>query len=300
MSSDSEDSSSGEDVPLAALGGKHLRPPGINSDESSSEEEAEFDENAEEEEEEPSSEEDNDDDFIADESDEEEELQGAESESESESDSDDDVPLASLKSPRGKKAAAGKKKEKKPAAKKKTAAKPKKKAAAKTKKAAAKKANGSKQSAASSSSEPTNASGHLYAKSDKGRLIQAVLCRWWYVVTWPDPAALPPVPRHYDALDGFPGVYVCTSGDDVGKLTDHRDPATCPSFANFAKKTSDELVEMLVEAITNQKEQLIAAEGEDTDTEKELDELEKWARRLNTAKADRQAEKVLKAAKLAL
>eukprot|EP00566_Odontella_aurita_P020154 CAMPEP_0113534294 /NCGR_PEP_ID=MMETSP0015_2-20120614/5084_1 /TAXON_ID=2838 /ORGANISM="Odontella" /LENGTH=298 /DNA_ID=CAMNT_0000433449 /DNA_START=148 /DNA_END=1044 /DNA_ORIENTATION=+ /assembly_acc=CAM_ASM_000160 len=298
MSSDSEDSSSGEDVPLAALGGKHLRPPGINSDESSSsEDEAEFDENAEEEEEPSSEEENDDDDFIAEDSEEEEEVEG--DEEESESDSDDDVPLASLKSPKGKKAAAGKKQAKKPAAKKKTAAKPKKKAAAKTKKAAA--AEKKKQAPASSSSgEPTTASGHLYAKSEKGKLIQAVLCRWWYVVTWPDPLNLPALPRHYDALDGFPGVYVCTSGDDVGKIIDHRDPSTCPSFANFAKKGSEELVEMLMEAITKQKEQLIAAEGEDTDTEGDLDELELWARRLNTTKADKQAEKVLKAAKIVI
>lgn len=296
MSSDSEESTSGEDVPLAALGGKHLRPPGINSDESSSEEEeAEFDENAEEEEE-SSEEENDDDDFIADDDEEEEEEDDDDDE---ESDSEDDVPLASLKSPaKGKKAAAGKRNEKKPAAKKKTAAKPKKKAAAKTKK----KANGSKQVAAnsSSSSEPTTASGHMYAKSDKGKLIQSVLCRWWYVVTWPDLAAIPPVPRHYDALDGFPGVYVCTSGDDVGKILDHRDPATCPCFSNFAKKTSEELVEMLVTAIANQKEQLIDAEGEGTATERELDQLERWARKLDTAKADREAGRVLKAAKMVI
>jgi len=91
-------------------------------------------------------------------------------------------------------------------------------------------------------------------------------------------------------------VYVTTSGDDVGKIIDYRDHDTCPNFANYAKKGSEELVELLLKAIGRQREELIANEGEGTNVEKDLAKLEKWANKINPKTADKEADKVLKAA----
>lgn len=118
---------------------------------------------------------------------------------------------------------------------------------------------------------------------------------------WPDPAAIPAQPpKHYDPLDGFPGVYVCTEGDDVGAIKDFRDKGTCPSFINMAKKSSEELQTLLIKALKEQQRQLIEAEGTGTETQKELENLIKWANKIKPSAADKAAEKVLKAAKLSL
>jgi len=141
----------------------------------------------------------------------------------------------------------------------------------------------------------------MYPQCDKGRLIQSLLARWWYAYEWPDPKALPEsTPKGYDALDGFPGVFICTQGSDVGKFLDKRDHTKSPSFKNFSKKNSAELKEMLLSAIEKQMKVLLEHEGGGTDTEKGLKVLEKWATKLNCAKADKEAVKVLKAKKLVL
>lgn len=151
----------------------------------------------------------------------------------------------------------------------------------------------------SSSSNFVCASSELYTKCEKGKLISEFLRRWWYAMTWPDPKDLPKTtPENCDAMDGFPGVYVVTSGDEVGKILDLRDKKTCPNFINMVQKSSGELRQLLLKAIAEQKRILIENEGEDTQTEKDLKRLEKWAQRVNASKADTDAEKVLKAAGL--
>jgi len=128
-----------------------------------------------------------------------------------------------------------------------------------------------------------------------------LLCRWWYAYTWPDPSSLPEeTPKNFDKLDGFPGVYVCTSGDDVGKIKDFRESTKCPNFKNFARKSSEELRELLLIALKTQREALIKAEGPGTSTEKHLNTLEKWATKINVNKAEKDAMKVLKVAKLSI
>jgi len=146
-----------------------------------------------------------------------------------------------------------------------------------------------------------SASSELYSKSVKGKILQAVLCRWWYALTWPDPKCIPACPPdNYDALDGFPGVYICFYGDDVGKILDLREKKTCPNFDNFSRKGSEELRDILLKAIQNQRKALISIEGEGTDTETELNVLEKWAKKINITKADKEANKVMKAAGFSL
>jgi hypothetical protein len=145
------------------------------------------------------------------------------------------------------------------------------------------------------------ASSELYAKCDKGKLISEFLRRWWYAMTWPNPKDLPETtPENCDAMDGFPGVYVVTSGEEVGKILDLRDKKTCPNFINMVQKSSEELKELLLKAITEQKRILMENEGEGTETEKDLKTLEKWVHKVNASKADKDAEKVLKAAGLKL
>jgi hypothetical protein len=214
--------------------------------------------------------------------------------------SDDDIPLAALKgSPKKKKVEAPK--TKKPPAKKATKTK-----ATIKKKAVKKKATAVKSISTSSSSGGSDsyqsASAALYGTGcAKGMLIQRLLCRWWYAITWPNPKALPEQPpAHYDPLEGFPGVYVCTEGDDVGKIKDVRDQSASPSFLTFAKKSSEELQTLLVKAISAQRLQLIEAEGKATETEKELNQMLKWCQKLKPATADKEAAKVLKASKLSL
>ena len=50
----------------------------------------------------------------------------------------------------------------------------------------------------------------FYENSLKGKLVQCLLRRWWYAYEWPEPKDIPPVPTGYQALDGFPGVFIST------------------------------------------------------------------------------------------
>ena len=210
-------------------------------------------------------------------------------------DSDDDVPLAQLKSPKKAptpKTTATKKKAKVPVAKKKS--KSKVKTVKKPKKSATPKPS-------KSSANRPNLPNFALDKCDKGLLVQRVLCRWWYAVTWPDPDSLPTViPQKYDAPNGMNGIYICTSGPKTGKIKDLRDKTTAPCFKNYCRKPSEELRKILLRAIENQRKELIKHEGADTDTEKELRVIEKWALKLNAAKCDREAERALKAAGIKL
>lgn len=203
---------------------------------------------------------------------------------------EDDIPLAALKSPS-------------PAKKKKTTA-TKAKAKAKPPAKKAKTSTSGTKSASSNESgkEYSSPSFALYGtESIKGKLIQNLLRRWWYAITWPEPSSIPKEPpANYDAMDGFPGVFICTQGEEVGTIKDFRDKAMSPNFNNLAKKTSEELKELLVKAINEQKKQLIASEGTGTGTEKELNTLLKWVAKINAKKADKEAEKVFKAHKFSI
>lgn len=153
-------------------------------------------------------------------------------------------------------------------------------------------------SKSSSSNQLITASSELYEKCDKGKVIKELLCRWWYTIEWPKPENLPDKPaENYDALDGFPGVYICTSGHEVGHISDVRDKDTCPNFKNFSMKSAKELIDLLIDAIMKQKEILIKLEGNDTQTEKDLVALNKWALRLKPEKVDKDANKIMTAYK---
>jgi hypothetical protein len=223
-----------------------------------------------------------------------------EEDDEDESADDDDMPLMSLKSPVKKSAstkiettkAKGPVKKKTKTTKKKVSKKEASPAASKT----------TTSGTPSASNDYKSPSFALYGtESTKGLLIQRLLCRWWYAITWPDPADIPnKPPPNCDAMDGFPGVYVCTQGEEVGTIKDFRNKAKAPNFNNFAKMASEELRDLLMKAITEQRRQLLQTDGPGTTTEKDLNAMLKWAEKLNTGKADKEAETILKANKLKL
>lgn len=305
-------SDSDSDVPLALLAAKKKKkasaasaPPADDPEEDESSEEEEFGDGDD----------DDDDDFEEDGDDDEEEEEEEVDAKYYSSDSSEDVPLSKLKSPKkaAAKSPAKKKAAKSPAkkapakkttkAKTKTDTKTKKKAAAKKKSASSGKKSPVPSGKSSSSANRPNLPSFALNDNelDKGLLIQRFLCRWWYAVEWPDPSALPASPPSgYDALNGFPGVYICTKGASIGKIVDKRDKSTAPSFANYARKSSEELQSLLLKALAKQKAQLIEAEGPGTDTEKELDKMEKWTRKLNCKKLDKEAATALKAAGISL
>jgi len=61
-----------------------------------------------------------------------------------------------------------------------------------------------------------------------------------------------------------------------------------------------ELKETLTRAIDEQLKILVEHQGKGTDTEKQLKVLKTWAVKVNASKADKQAEKILKAKRLML
>jgi len=281
MSSEESDSSSDEDMPLSSLvknsrSSSRASRGSYKEESAEEEEELEFDDGVESDE--------GDDDDDGESSDDDAPLSEFKSPKANGESSDDDAPLSEFKSPKAK-TAAKKKATKKKATKKKAT----KKKSTPKKKTVVKKFESSTKAMISRSSE-------LYLNAKKGKLISELLSRWWYTITWPEPESLPEsVPVNCDAMDGFKGVYVTTSGEDVGKILDMRNKDTCPNFINMAKKDSAELQELLLKAIAEQRRQLIEADGEGTQTEKDLGMLEKWAKKVNPKTADKEAIKVLKA-----
>ncbi|KAG5191702.1 hypothetical protein JKP88DRAFT_204655 [Tribonema minus] len=211
-----------------------------------------------------------------------------------EDDSDDNVPLAALKQKNAKgKEAVATAKRKAADDKKKVADK----AAAKAKASAKKPAEKTKKAAAAAKASPKKAAkatpkraakpavqrkalvaeedetdaadlsgagrvvtrSSVLADTDKGELVKKLLCRWWYAIEWPKPEDFtqPSAPPNYEALDGYPGLYICVRGDEsIGKLFDARRADTKPSFANFSRKPCAELKDLLRAALTAQREQL--------------------------------------------
>mmetsp|Transcript_7127 Transcript_7127/g.10618 ORF Transcript_7127/g.10618 Transcript_7127/m.10618 type:complete len:268 (+) Transcript_7127:106-909(+) len=135
-----------------------------------------------------------------------------------------------------------------------------------------------------------------FYQTTKGNLVQRLLVRWWYAISWPDEASLDACPGEgYEPLEGFPGVFVCTSMDNMGAIVDQRDMSTCPSLRNLSKKSSAELKDLCVQAYEEQIRQLIAAEGPDTLLERSLIKELKAVKAINTNKADREVAKSFKA-----
>ena len=159
--------------------------------------------------------------------------------------------------------------------------------------------NGNSQSSAekkprtSLSSKPIgtdpNDSEDFYNNTEKGKLIQRLLVRWWYAIQWPDASALLSPPDGFEDLPGFEGIYVGTREDNLGEILDKRDKNTAPTLMNMNKKNTEELKILCEKAYEEQIKSLVAAEGEDTKLERVLRTELREVRAINAEKADRQS-----------
>jgi single-stranded DNA-binding protein len=68
----------------------------------------------------------------------------------------------------------------------------------------------SKKSSKVASSAAAKKSTEFYTDTDKGNLVQKLLVRWWYAIEWPKPEDIGNPPPGFEALDGFPGVFIST------------------------------------------------------------------------------------------
>lgn len=123
------------------------------------------------------------------------------------SDSDDDLPISELIKKRkrleaAKIAATVVKKEKV------APEKPKSANGSSTSSNTTKPSTSSRSSASSSSSG--NKAADFYTETLKGQLVQSFLVRWWYAMEWPKLDEIDDPPSGYEALDGFPGVFIST------------------------------------------------------------------------------------------
>lgn len=140
-----------------------------------------------------------------DESSEEEKVESKGKESSS---SDDDVPLSQIQKEVVKKKKSPKKKEKKEKSSKK------------------KRSNTSAETASPSKRLNTTftqqkCSEYLY-ESEKGILVQQLLCRWWYAIEWPPKDETYEHPAGSQALDGFDGTYIVVKVRTVLQLLEYR------------------------------------------------------------------------------
>ncbi|CEG38828.1 uncharacterized protein PHALS_08879 [Plasmopara halstedii] len=131
-------------------------------------------------------------------------------------------------------------------------------------------------------------------ESLKGRLVQELLCRWWYAMKWPPVKKTVTKLHGVQELDGYPGAFIRVKGDDLGSIIDTRSSIGKPSFLHFFAMPSDELLKLLLLAYDKQMEVLVEHEGPDIPLVKELQKARASAARINVDKADRSAHTVLK------
>lgn len=171
-------SSSDEDEPISRMIAKKSKKNRIEEEDDDDEDESdEVDEDDGDE-----NDEDEDDD------DEEEDEDDAEEEADKDSDSDDDLPIAELIKKRKKVVSSKRKVAKEPRVREKRP----------------------RLSDVKPSAKGNSKSSIFYSSTEKGKLVQQFLIRWWYAVEWPSPDDIARPPAGYEPLEGFPGVFVST------------------------------------------------------------------------------------------
>jgi hypothetical protein len=87
----------------------------------------------------------------------------------------------------------------------------------------------------------------------KLQLSLAVLCRWWYVLEWPENTG-PHPGSDYVEMSGMPGVYIGTNNNVVGQMIDTRDHTSPnkPSLCNMMSKDCSELIKLWIAALEKQ------------------------------------------------
>ena len=202
------------------------------------------------------------------------------------SDSDDDVPISVLLAREKKKNGGVKAKPK--VTKVSKAKETKKSPAPKVKSSSSSRSISKPAPKVKSSSSGNNKVGEFYG-TEKGKLAQRFLVRWWYAMSWPNLKSIGSPPAGYETLDGFPGVFVGTSTDNLGNIVDKRDKKSAPTLKNMAKKTSQELKDLCEKALEEQIRQLQGVEGNNTDLETNLRKELREVKAVNVNKADKAA-----------
>ncbi|ETV76730.1 hypothetical protein, variant 1 [Aphanomyces astaci] len=128
----------------------------------------------------------------------------------------------------------------------------------------------------------------------KGRLVQELLCRWWYALDWPSHDTKREETPDLQPLDGFPGSFISVKGDDMGSIVDKRNASGKPTFITFFAMPSKEVQNLLVVAYANQMKVLAKHEGPDAPLLKDLGQALKSAQSINADKAERESIKALK------
>lgn len=133
----------------------------------------------------------------------------------------------------------------------------------------------------------------VFYETLRGKLVQALLRRWWYAIEWPSKETREIMPdENFEELPAFPGVHICTSGPRLGEIVDHRNHSKSPCFTNFYAMPTEELKALVATAYDNQMKQLKEREPYSpllTGLKKEMNE----AARINAGKADVQARKAM-------
>ncbi|KAG9411829.1 hypothetical protein AC1031_017455 [Aphanomyces cochlioides] len=138
------------------------------------------------------------------------------------------------------------------------------------------------------------ASESLY-DSLKGRLVQELLCRWWYALDWPPKDTKLEETPELQPLDGFPGSFISVKGQNMGSIVDKRSPNGKPAFTTFFAMPSKDIQDLLVVAYENQMKVLEKHEGPNAPLLDTLKQALKSAKSINVDKADREAAKAVKA-----
>jgi hypothetical protein len=96
----------------------------------------------------------------------------------------------------------------------------------------------------------SNVKANGFYQTDKGRIAQSLLVRWWYAYDWPLAEDIGVPPAGYESLDGFPGVFVSTRVSTCAKLlsatADNEYLCTDRFFGNNIRPAKQEQVSMLI------------------------------------------------------
>lgn len=143
----------------------------------------------------------------------------------------------------------------------------------------------------SSSAAGASLSAQFYEDTNKGRIVQKLLCRWWYAIDWPTAEDIGSCPDGYEPLDGFQGVFISTRVDNLGDIVDLRNKETCPNLINLSQKPTSELKQLCLDAYDKQLDALREREGEDCKLYSALRLERREIKAIDADKADREARK---------
>ncbi|KAF0689833.1 Aste57867_18745 [Aphanomyces stellatus] len=129
----------------------------------------------------------------------------------------------------------------------------------------------------------------------KGRLVQELLCRWWYAVDWPPKDTKLEETPELQPLDGFPGSFISVKGENMGSIVDKRNAGGKPAFTTFFAMPAKDVQDLLVVAYENQMKVLESHEGADSPLLPDLKKALKSAQAVNVEKAEREGMKAVKA-----